>query len=316
MPLKAIAALLSALAVLSWPSVVASATMRNTPTRTTTFGVSVKGLPTNLGPLGSFETLVGRPVDVANYYVDFTTPNFDAAAATAMADHGATPMITWQPMNGNLANPVTQPGYQLADIIDGSWDSLLATWAKGIAAWGRPIMLRFGHEMNGNWYPWAEGVNGNTAGQYVQAWRHVHRLFAANGATNVTWVWSPNADYPGSTSLSELYPGDAYVDDIGLDGYNWGTSQSWSAWQTPQQVFGPTLADLRTITHKPIVLTEVSSAEAGGNKATWINQFFSWLEATPAVTGFIWFEFNKEADWRVESSAASRAAFVADLESL
>jgi hypothetical protein len=277
------------------------------------FGVSIEGLPGNLQPLASFEQMVGRDVSIANWYVDFTTPEFDAASATAIADQGITPMITWQPMDSNLPNPVDQPGYTLESIINGSWDGLLTTWAKEIASWGRPIMLRFAHEMNGNWYPWDEGVNGNASGQYVQAWRYVHELFHKNGATNVEWVWSPNVDYSGSTSLAELYPGDGYVNFVGIDGYNWGTSQSWSSWQTPQQVFDPTITDLHSFTHKPIILTEVSSAEKGGSKARWIARFFAWLKATPSIAGFVWFDIKKEADWLVQSSLASEAAFVAGL---
>jgi beta-mannanase len=277
------------------------------------FGVSISGLPANLGPLSAFETMVGRNAEIANYYVDFTTPAFNASAATAISDRGTIPMITWQPMDSSLPDPVQQPQYSLSTIIDGSWDGLLMRWAKGIAAWGRPLILRFAHEMNGNWYPWSEGVNGNTSGQYVRAWRHVHKLFIANGATNVDWVWSPNADYPGSTPLSDLYPGDDYVNTVGVDGYNWGTSQSWSVWQTPQQVFHATVADARTLTHKPILLTEVASAGKGGDKAQWITSLFAWLEDNPNIEGFIWFDFKKEADWMVNSSAASEAAFISGL---
>jgi beta-mannanase len=42
--------------------------------------------------------------------------------------------------------------------------------------------------MNGDWYPWGKGINGNQLGQYVQAWRHVHDIFAAIHADNVLWV--------------------------------------------------------------------------------------------------------------------------------
>ncbi len=311
--LAALAGAIAALAVFGFPTAVREANAAPAPL---SVGVSIDGLPANLGPLQSFERMVGRSVNIASYYVNFTTPSFSTADASGIANLGATPMITWEPMDTNLPNPVVQPGYTLASITDGRWDGLLTTWAREIAAWGRPLMLRFAHEMNGNWYPWCEGVNGNTAGQYVQAWRHVHDLFVAAGATNVEWVWSPNVDYPGSTSLTELYPGDAYVDYVGIDGYNWGTSQSWSGWQTPQQVFNQTIADVRTFTTKPIILTEVASAEQGGNKARWINQFFAWLKATPAVTGFVWFEFNKETNWLVNSSTQAKRAFIANLENL
>jgi hypothetical protein len=253
---------------------------------------------------------------VADYYDDFTDTNFNAAGATAIANQGLTPMLAWEPEDGALPDPVNQSGYTLASIIDGSHDALLTIWASQIAAWGRPLLLRFAPEMNGNWNPYSEGVNTNTAGQYVQAWHHVHDLFVADGATNVAWVWNPNVDFAGSVPLDGLYPGDAYVDYVGLDGYNWGTSQSWSTWQTPQQVFDPTIADVRTFSDKPILLTEVASTEVGGNKAQWIGQFFAWLKGTPDVTGFVWFEFNKETDWRVESSRASRAAFISGLKTL
>ncbi|TLM74721.1 hypothetical protein FDW81_04725 [Pseudarthrobacter sp. NamB4] len=82
---------------------------------------------------------------------------------------------------------------------------------------------------NGNWYPWSEQVNGNSAGDYVAAWRHVHSVVTAAGATNVTWMWNPNLPYWGSVPLTGLYPGAAYVDAVALDGYNWGNSASSSA---------------------------------------------------------------------------------------
>ncbi len=277
------------------------------------FGVAVPGLPTDLSALNAFEGMVGRKVSIVSYYQDFASgPDFDARSATAIWDAGATPMLAWEPEDG--AGPVTkQPGYSLASIINGAHDALIGRWATEIAGWGKPILLRFAPEMNGNWNPWSPGVNGNLAGQYVLAWRHVHDVFARAGATNVIWVWDPMVDFTGSTPLAALYPGDAYVDVVGLDGYNWGTSQSWSDWQSPAQIFAATLTDVRKLTTRPILLCEVGSSEDGGNKAAWINQFFAFLSATPAIEGFVWFEFNKETDWRVESSTSSKQAFIADL---
>ena len=73
-----------------------------------------------------------------------------------------------------------------------SFDSYLRSWADGIRSLGYPVAIRFAHEMNGDWYPWCEKVNGNQPGDYVKAWRHVHDVFRPRGATNVIWVWSPN----------------------------------------------------------------------------------------------------------------------------
>ena len=221
-------------------------------------------------------------------------------------------MLAWEPEDGS--GPVTdQPAYSLSSLIKGAHDGLITRWARQIATWGRPFMLRFAPEMNGNWNPWSEGVNGNQSGQYVLAWRHVHRIFATAGATNVIWVWNPMIDFAGSTPLAGLYPGNAYVDMVGLDGYNWGTSQSWSAWQSPSQVFSATISDLRTFTTRPVVLCEVASSELGGNKAAWVTNFFNYLGRTPAIKGFVWFDFNKETDWRVNSSASSLRSFITGL---
>jgi beta-mannanase len=164
--------------------------------------------------------------------------------------------------------------------------------------------------MNGNWYPWAEGVNGNQAGDYIAAWRHVHDVVAATGAANVQWVWSTNVPYFGSTDLAGLYPGAAYVDIVALDGYNWGTSQTWSSWVSPQNLFGPGIAQLRTLAPgKPVLIAEVASSELGGSKAAWNTDLVSYLSAQADVLGFVWFHLQKETDWRINSSDSSAGAF-------
>jgi beta-mannanase len=223
-------------------------------------------------------------------------------------------MITWEPWDPRSGS-ADQPQYSLAAIAGGSFDPYLTRWATEVKSWGHLLLLRFAHEMNGNWYPWAEGVNGNTAGQYVAAYRHVHDIFQQVGATNVQWVWSPNTIMDGAPALSELYPGDAYVNWLGVDGYNWGSSASWASWQTFGQVFGQTLTQLRQLSHRPIMIGETSSSEIGGSKAQWIQQFFSGLGANPDIRAFIWFNLNKETDWRIQSSSAAQSAFARGISS-
>jgi beta-mannanase len=161
--------------------------------------------------------------------------------------------------------------------------------------------------MNGFWYPWCEQANGNHAGDYVRAWRHVHDLFADAGAHNVTWLWSPNVTYPGAASLAGLYPGDAYVDWIGLSGY-YGTAGRTS-YISFNQIFTTTLSEVDTLTHKPVVVTETGATNAAGQQAQWITQMFSQLPDHPEVIGVIWFEAVKEIDWRVATVPVSAAAF-------
>jgi beta-mannanase len=169
--------------------------------------------------------------------------------------------------------------------------------------------------MNGNWFPWAEGVNGNTSGQYVAAWRHVHDIFAAVGATNVSWVWCPFVD-PGDslTDLSSLYPGDEYVDWTGLDGYNWGTNPaSPRGWRSFDQLFAGSYEKITTAVapSKPLMISEVGSSEQGGDKSAWIREALTDVPAEyPQVRGLLWFDkFDDGMDWPIESSATATTAF-------
>ena len=273
------------------------------------FGVATTGGPWNLSELDAFEADAGRKVSLFSWYQDFAHfPDFDSRLAQSILDRGAMPMLTWDPWD--YLGPVDQPRYKLARIIDGSHDQHIRRWASQIAAWNQPLMLRFAHEMNGNWNAWSEGVNGNQPGEFVRAWRHVHDIFTAAGASKVTWVWSPNVVYSNSPPLKPFYPGDQYVGRVGMDGYNWGTHfPTWKAWMSFDEIFGPTIAQVQRFTSKPLLVAETASIEDGGDKAAWIADMFAALARRPEITGFVWFNQVKETDWRIQSSAASRAAF-------
>ena len=143
--------------------------------------------------------------------------------AAKVVNRGDIPAVDWSTI-----------GVTDADVADGSDDDWLTTQAQAMKNFGHPIFLLFDEEMNGTWYPYSPGVDGNTAADFVAMWRHVHDIFASVGATNVTWVWCPNVTAPDGTSttppLVQLYPGDAYVDWTGLNGYNWGGSD-WESFR-------------------------------------------------------------------------------------
>jgi beta-mannanase len=142
----------------------------------------------------------------------------------------------------------------------------------------------------------------------------VHDVVASTGATNISWVWNPNVPYWGSTPLNQLYPGGDYVDVVALDGYNWGTSQSWSAWQEPEVLFGEGITQLRQLAPgTPIMIAETASSEVGGSKPQWITNLFRYVSAQQDVVALVWFHINKEADWRINSTSASADAFRAGL---
>lgn len=253
---------------------------------------------------------LGRTPDVMSWYVGFGEPpdldTLDEVAAT-----GALPMITWEPYR--WTDGVDQPELSLARLAAGDYDEYVAEWAVALAAWDRPVLLRFAHEMNGDWYPWGAGVNGNRAGEYRAVWSRIHQVFAEHGADRVAWVWAPNVLFPGGAPLAGLYPGDDQVDVIGLDGYNWGTAAGDRRWASPGEVFGPSLTQLRLLSPgTPVLITETGSSPVGGDKAAWVGQLYRTMAGEPGVVGVVWFDIAKEVDWRVtaepEVAAALRAA--------
>ncbi len=273
------------------------------PTRI--FGVSIANL-TQLSVAGTLSHQLDHKVAVVDFYLGWGAP-FPKGQVNRIRAAGDVPEITWEPWDYRLG--LHQTTDSLSSIAGGTFDAYVQAFAKAAKTWGGTLLLRFGHEMNGTWYPWCIGINGNTAANYVSAFRHLHGLMAS--ATNIRWIWSPNVLLPGQTEkfLASLYPGDAYVNYIGIDGYNFGTSVANLRWLTPDQVFGATVAAVKTITpKKPVIFAEVACSEQGGNKATWIRQMFQFLKAQPRIVGFVWTEFKAKADWPLESSTTSLAA--------
>lgn len=253
-------------------------------------------------------TLANRPLDLILTFSALHDP-VPLERLSRIMDTGATPVITiepWRPDGG-----VDQPDHRLRPIADGEHDSDLSRWAKALAAWGHPVLVRFAHEMNGTWYPWAVGVNGNTAADYRAAWIHMHDLMRAEGADLVRFVWAPMTAIPGISDFESAYPGDDYVDEIGVDGYNWGDDGT-HGWASPDYLFTASLARLRALApSKPILIAEVGSADSPdpARKAAWISEFVTLATTEPGVDGFIWFQANKERDWRFNSNPHAANAF-------
>jgi hypothetical protein len=259
----------------------------------------------DLETVNAFEHAIHKHVGVVMWYADWAHRAPLLRQLQAVGRRHSIPEITWEPWNSVRAVTV-QPGYTLRRIIAGDFDSYIRSWASTMAAYGKPVRLRFAQEMNGSWYPWAEVANGNAAHQYVQAWRRIHDLFVAAGATNVQWVWSPAA----ITIPSEQYPGNAYVDIVSLSVFNGGSQLRFSPWRPLSALLARPLARLHAIApSKPIELSEVGCAPQGGDKAAWIANLFATVHRHPAIRSLIWYDLVKGSDWRVESSPAAAAAF-------
>lgn len=275
--------------------------------------------PDTLSAVTAFEADARKTVAIVMWYQQWGLMDgwqyFQAGWMNAVRSHGSIPLVSWDPEDPSNSSP-NQPTYQLQNIINGKFDAYITRWALDSKTWGHPYFLRFAHEMNGNWYPWAEQVNGNKPGQFVLAWKHIHDIFTRLGVSNVTWVWSPNADYSTSTSMRELYPGDAYVDWVGLSGYNWGNT-GVHVWQSFNSIYSYTYNDILSLTSRPIMLAEVASTEQSGNKANWITDaYVTQLPRNyPRIRAVVWFNESKGMNWQIESSPSAQAAFASAIQS-
>ena len=261
----------------------------------------------SLSALEQAESAIGARAAIVGTFADWAhTPAFPREQSEAINRRGAVPLISWEPWD-SWHGGVEQPEYGLRRIVAGDHDALIDRWARELADYGRPVMLRFAAEMNGDWLPWSEGPNGNRRGDHVAAWRHVRARFRRVGADNAVWVWNPIAAYEGSTPLRGLFPGERDVDWVAVDGYNWGDTRAWG-WQSYADVFAPTIRALGELApRRPLMIAETGCAP-GPRKASWVTEAFAAARAD-GVDALIWFEFDKETDWRLsEGTAAADAA--------
>src|SRR5207245_478165 len=233
--------------------------------------------------------------------------------STSAGVTGATPLITWEAW-GPAPMTVANNTFPLSKIAAGTFDVYIDSWAVGLRTYGGPVLLDVGHEMDGNWYPWGYGVNGNTVADYIAAFRHVHDRFVLAGATNVQFVWNPNVWNAAGVDQTVFYPGDAYVDWMAIDVYNWGANGGgWGSLAFGLTVVNTYARVAALNTTKPMMLAEYGSAEPvaadplGVTKGQWI------LDAAAAMgsqftrlQAAIWFS-DTGTTFALDSSADSMA---------
>ncbi len=258
--------------------------------------------------LHALETEVGKTADIGATFVGFNEP-FPQDFVATIGSPTTTPLIFLE----------TPDGSTLKDVINGTYDSNLREFAAAAKAFGNPIILVPFNEPNLNESPWGFGTSKqNTAGNFKNAWIHLHDLFAE--APNVKFGLAyNNVSIPETTdnTFEALYPGDAYVDYVGIDGFNW---QEDGQWEIFADTIGSTTQELMQF-NKPIYLFSIGTGEdTGGNpglKAQWIQDMFAWIKEHPEVAGFVWFNEDKaqvgEKNWLIDSNPAALAAFKAGL---
>jgi hypothetical protein len=269
-----------------------------------------------------YGNLFGKKIRILSFYEAWGQADQppDLTGIESVLEKGYTPMITWEPWQRvdvsveSNQRPWDQPLFSLSALASGSYDDYIGKWALSLKNLSAPIFLRTMHEMNGDWYPWCGTVNGNRPADFIAAWRHIRDLFRKAESDKLVWVWSPYTesipDEPGNQFL-DYFPGEEEVDWLALDGYNWGSTRTWSRWQSFTGVFLKGYGQLLRLSDtKPILIGEVGCAEEGGDKSAWIGEAFEALRKRFArINGLVWFNIDKECDWRIESSPESMASF-------
>lgn len=289
------------------------------------WGVHLPDAPFDPTERRDFVRTIGSEPAIVMWFQEWAgEPGFPVDEARALAADGIVPMITWEAWEPPPASPSLspedvlsesrQPDYRLSRVVAGEFDDYLRRYAEQVRDAGVHVMLRPFHEMNGFWYPWGGTVNGNRPADVVAAWRHVHDVFEDVGATNVTWVWSVNhrslPDRP-TNRIASYWPGEAYVDWVGLSGFNFGDTSEVSSWRSMESVVDDALQELRRY-DLPIVLAETATVHRGGDEGEWISEAFAYLlEDHPLLDAIVWFEREVEGvrDFRLTSSPAAQEAF-------
>jgi glycosyl hydrolase family 26 len=278
------------------------------------FGISLAGVPQSVTtPITQIKQETGKRPNLVMYYQDWGTaaqaqagvPNFNATEAENACAAGMLPMMTWESWDTTQTTAgqgvsYTQPAFNMSNIIAGNFDTYIKATADAIASIGCPIAVRLDQEPNGYWYPW--GVNNTdeypagtaaAAALYIKMWRHVVRIFRAEDATNVLWVWSPNIQGPKAAALlplKSLYPGPKWVDWVGIDGYYNSPTKTFT------NLIVPTLDQLDTVApRKPWILAETGVGSSAA-KASQITNMLDSVAADSRLNGFVYFEQHKSTD--------------------
>lgn len=287
------------------------------------WGYALEGNPLTGEQLAQVTREAGVPAGLIVFFQqwpeDPATRSFPRSSLDAIAAAGALPVITWEPMYYRRRDGV-ETMIPAEHIGRGDYDGYLEDFARQAAEWGRPVIVRFAHEMNLSRYHWggAAGDYGpESPARFRAMWRHVVSVFRRAKATNVRWAFCPNCEsVPGVGNpaaapwniIRAYYPGDAWVDVLGMDGYNWGNTQTpekngWrSTWRSFRETFAGVHGELRTLAPgKPIFVFETACAPGGGDKGAWL----AGLAETARdwkLDGVVWFQANKEVDWRLQTA--------------
>lgn len=296
----------------------AEVTRLRTPDRVL-MGAYDDGIPRTLQGVIDLENRLGATLPLVQLYTawgDKPEQRFPIRLIRAVWDLGSVPVVTWEPWLADFENqlhphlPLRQSRDRggLAAIARGDYDFYINAWARDAAAWGKPIFIRWAHEMNDPYrYPW--GPQNNKPEEYVAAWRHVVERFRLAGAHNVLWVWSPHIAYEYS---EYFYPGDDVVDWVATGTLNYGSVAYWSRWWTFKEIYGDKRERL-TRWNKPVMIAEFGTLAVGGNRDIWLRDALTDLPREyPEIKALLFFNSSSDAtityqrlDWSFTTDSTS-----------
>ncbi|MEW6473775.1 MAG: glycosyl hydrolase [Actinomycetota bacterium] len=239
---------------------------------------------------------IGRRLAIDHHFYPWEQ-EFPTVREEADLQAGRIPLISWNGKTLSLA------------IGLGQHDELIRTRARAVKALGAKVMIRWMWEMDGR----KKAENSRHPALYVAAWRRIHDVFAAEGATNVQWVWCPNATAfraQDDRNAPAYYPGDEYVDWICADGYNWAPGRQGDQWRSFASIYRD-FYEWGMARGKPLMVGEYGAQErAPGEKAQWLTEAREALKTEfPGIKAVVYFDANKDYDWRVTTSPETLAAF-------
>lgn len=264
--------------------------------------------PEALAEISQVEQQLEHRFPILHVYTGFNEEfsDFRLRKLEPVARESSIPLISWA--------PGVAKGVLYKEIAAGNLDSYLRRWAQGVKAWKSPVFIRFAYEMNMVNMDWNATESNGGPEAFIHAWRRIHRIFNDEGVTNVRWVWCPHADQqsPNYTDLRRYYPGDDYVDWIGLDGYHWGSMPGWEA-QAFDRVFRASY-DLMASRNKPMMIAEMGTPADGWNSGQWLISAFDKIALDyPRIQAVVYFnaDFSKrgEKDWRFTQNNETLKAF-------
>lgn len=206
-------------------------------------------------------------------------------------------------------------GLMVYDILNGDYDWFFDQYAQDVAAYGKPVLFRFCNEMNGDWCTYSAFWYARDVDLYNELYKYVFEKFRAAGADNAIWVWNPNhQSFPDYKWNSEYlyYPGDAYVNVIGLTAYNTGTYYPAEKWTSFTDLYRNYYNRAAAHYDQPFMITEFACSAVGGDKAAWITDMFNHLPEYPRIKAAVWWN-GADYDLTKASKPEARPYYLSSL---